>query len=86
MGSAAKALSFAALLAWASGAYAGQDFPQLSRVEALPPQVENHEPTPRPEEERPADDAASGHLLSTLGAIGLGLLGLLWIRRRSNPL
>lgn len=85
MGSAAKALSFAALLAWTAGASAGQDFPQLSRVEPLPP-VENHEHKTRPDEERQGDDAASGHLLSTLGAIGLGLLGLLWIRRRSNPL
>ncbi|HEX7035532.1 MAG TPA: hypothetical protein VF210_07145 [Pseudomonadales bacterium] len=86
MGSAAKALSFGALLALASaGASAGQDFPQLSRVEHLPA-AESHEIKTRSEDDGPADEAASAHLLSTLGALGLGLLGLLWIRRRSTHL
>lgn len=88
MGSAAKALSFAALLALASaGASAGEDFPQLSRVEPpLPAAMEGHEIKPRADEERPAEEASSAHLLSTLGALGLGLLGLLWIRRRTTQL
>lgn len=87
MGSAAKALTFVALLALApASAFAGQDFPQLSRVDTLPA-AEVRETKDRAEEDRPpTDDAGSQQLLSTLGALGLGVLGLLWMRRRSTQL
>lgn len=93
MGSAAKALLFAALLALSPAGFAAAGQDRLDEHAANPTKA--HLPAAeapatglndRDEEPDPEDSATSQQLFSTLGALGLGLLGLMWVRRRGTEL
>lgn len=77
MGSARlKALAVTAALMLATPAL-GSDEPESTTTDA------RHQ---RDEHPAAADQPASPATLSILGALGLGVLGLLWVRRHTNEL